>query len=96
MFSVKSGKVFIFLVKLYKRVCSTLMFSANSGKVFIFLVKLYKRVFHPNVFSHMVKFSSLWGWEGNWSPTGHQLVTLPYFMCGDWLHCMKHCLSIVD
>ena len=47
------------------------MFSAKSGKVSIFLVKLYKRVFHPNVFSHMVKCSSLWGWEGNWTPTGH-------------------------
>ena len=36
------------------------MFSAKSGKVFIFLVKLYKRVFHPNDFSHTVKFLSLW------------------------------------
>ena len=71
------------------------MFSAKNGKVFIFLVKLYKRVFHPNIFSHMVNFLSLWGWEGDWSPTSHQLVTLPYFMCGDWSHCMTHCLSIL-
>ena len=68
----------------------------KNGKVFVFLAKLCKRVFHPNVFSHMVKSLSLWGWEGDWSPTGHQLVALPYFMCGDWSHCMMHCLSIVD
>ena len=47
------------------------MFSAKNGKVFVFLVKLYKRVFHPNVFSHMLIFLSLWGWESDWSPTGH-------------------------
>ena len=46
------------------------MFSAKTGKVFVYLVKLYKRVFHPNVFSHMVNFSSPWGWESDWSPTG--------------------------
>ena len=72
------------------------MFSAKNGKVFIFLVKLYKRVFHPNIFSLMVNFLSLWGWEGDRSPTGCQLVTLPYFMCGDWSHCLMHWLSIVD
>ena len=55
----------------YIRKCSNLTFSAKNGKVFIFLVKLYKRVFHPNIFSHMVNFLSLWGWEGDWSPTGH-------------------------
>ena len=54
----------------YIRECSTLTFSAKNGKVFIFLVKLYKRVFHPNIFSHMVNFLSLWGWESDWSPTG--------------------------
>ena len=64
------------------------MFSAKNGKVFVFVVKFYKRVFHPNIFSHMLNFSSLWGWEGDWLPTGHQLVTFPYFMFGDWSHCM--------
>ena len=101
MFSTKNGKVFIFLVKLYKRVlhpnvfskkmekssyfwlnyieeCSTLTFSTKNGKVFVFLVKLYKRVLHPNVSNYMGNFLSLWGWEGDWSPTGCQLVTLPY------------------
>ena len=68
----------------YIEECSTLTFSTKNGKVFIFLVKLYKRVFHPNIFSHMVNFLSLWGWEGDWSPTGQialfyvgGLVTLP-------------------
>ena len=41
----------------------------------------------------MVNFLSLWGWEGDRSPTGHQLVMLPYFMCGDWSCCLMHCLS---
>ena len=95
MFSAKNGKVFIFLVKLYKRVFHPNVFSKKWKSVHI-LVKLYKRVFHPYVFSHTVNFSSLWGWEGDWSPTGHHLVALPYFMCGDWSHCMMHCLSIVD
>ena len=61
--------------------CSTLLFSANNGKVFVFLVKLYSGVFHPINFSLMVNFSSLWGWQGNWSSTGHLLVMLLYFMC---------------
>ena len=61
--------------------CSTLSISANNGKVFVFLVKLYRGVFHPINFSLLVNFSSLWGWEGNWSPTGCLLVTLLYFMC---------------
>ena len=61
--------------------CSTLLFSANNGKVFVFLVKLYSGVFHPINFSLLVNFSSLSGWEGNWSPTGHLLVMLLYFMC---------------
>ena len=75
----------------YIEECSTLSFSANNGKVFVFLVKLYRGVFHLIVFSLMVNFSSLWGWEGNWSPTGHLMVALLYFMCGDWSHCLTHC-----
>ena len=101
---------------------STLLISANNGKVFVFLVKLYRGVFHPINFNFMVNFSSLWGWEGNWSPTGHLLVTLLYFMCvgtgciavycvwelvtlpdvllyivcGNWSHCLMHCLSFAD
>ena len=65
----------------YIEECSTLSISTNNGKVFVFLVKLYSGVFHPINFNLMVNFSSLWGWEGNWSPTGHLLVTLLYFMC---------------
>ena len=68
----------------YIEECSTLLFSTKNGKVFIFLVKLYRGVFHPNIFSLMVNFLSLWGWEGDWSPTGcialfyvWGLVTLP-------------------
>ena len=91
MFSAKNGKVFVFLVKLYKRVFHPNIFSKKWKSVF--LVKLYKRVFHPNVFSHMLIFLSLWGWD--WSPTGHQLVTFPYFMFGDWSHCMMHYVSVV-
>ena len=65
----------------YIEECSTLLISANNGKVFVFLVKFYRGVFHLIDFSLMVNFSSLWGWEGNWSPTGCLLVTLLYFMC---------------
>ena len=82
--------------------CSTLLFSANNGKVFVFLVKLYRGVFHLIDFSLIVNYSSLWGWEGDWSPTGHVavfyvwgLVTLPdallYLMCGNWSHCLTCC-----
>ena len=83
--------------------CSTLSISANNGKVFVFLVRLYSGVFHLIDFSLMVNFSSLWGWEGDWSPTGciavfyvWGLVTLPdvllYIMCGNW----SRCLSFAD
>ena len=72
---------------------STLSISANNGKVFVFLVKLYRGVFHPINFSLMVNFSSLWSWEGNWSPTGHLLVALLYSMCGDWSHCCILCVG---
>ena len=80
LFSANNGKVFVFLVKLYSGVFH-LIISAKNGKVFVFLVKLYRGVFHLIIFSLMVNFSSLWGWEGDWSPTGHLLVTLLYFMC---------------
>ena len=66
----------------YIEECSTLSISANNGKVFVFLVKLYRGVFHPINFSLMVNFSSLWGWEGNWSPTGCLLV----------MHCCTLCV----
>ena len=71
--------------------CSTLSISAKNGKVFIFLVKLYSGVFHLIDFSLMVNFLSLWGWEGDWPPTGCILVALLYFMCGDWSHWRMHC-----
>ena len=91
----------------YIEECSTLSISAKYGKVFIFLVKLYRGVFHLIDFSLMVNFLSLQGWEGDWSPTGHiavfyvwGLVALPdallYIMCGNWSHCLMHCLSFAD
>ena len=75
----------------YIEECSTLSISAKNGKVFIFLVKLYRGVFHLIIFSLMVNFSSLWGWEGDWSPTGCLLVMLLYFRCGDWSCCLMCC-----
>ena len=68
--------------------CSTSSISANNGKVFIFSVKLYRGVFHPIIFSLMVNFSSLRGWEVNWPPTSHVAVL---YVCGDWSHCLTHC-----
>ena len=86
----------------YIEECSTLSFSANNRKVFVFLVRLYRGVFHLIDFSLMVNFSSLWGWEGDWSPTGHVAViyvwglvalpdTLLYIMCGNQSCCLMHC-----
>ena len=94
-FSAKMEKCSYFWLD-YIQECSTLSFSAKNGKVFIFLVRLYRGVFHPIVFSLMVNFLSLQDWEGDWSPTGCLLVTLLYFMCGDWSCCLMHCLSFVD
>ena len=50
------------------------MFSAKNGKLFAILVKLYRGVFHPNILSLTVNFLSLWGWEGDWSLTGHVAI----------------------
>ena len=80
--------MFIFLVRLYSGVFHPIVFSRKNVKVFVFLVKLYRGVFHPINFSFMVNFSSLWGWEGNWLPTGHIAVLN---VCGDWSHCLTHC-----
>ena len=106
-FSANNGKVFVILVKLYRGVFHLIVFQQIMEKCFVYLVKLYSGVFHLIVFSLMVNFSSLWGWEGDWSPTGHVaifyvwgLVMLPdallYIMCGNWSHCLMHCLSFAD
>ena len=102
VFSKKTEKCSYFWLD-YIVECSTLLFSAKNGKVVVFLVKLYSGVFHPIDFSLMVNFSSLWGWEGDWSPTGHiavfyvwGLVTLLYIMCGNWSCCLMHCLSFAE
>ena len=75
--------------------CSTLLISAKNGKVFVFLVKLYSGVFQLIIFSLMVNFLSLWGWEGDWSPTGHIAVFYVWglVMLPDALTC---CLSFAD
>ena len=98
-FSKKMEKCLYFWLN-YIRECSTLTFSEKNGKVFVFLVKLYKRVFHPNIFSHMVNFLSLWGWESDWSPTGCQMVAYFLISClgtGCMLHdVLRFCSSIAD